>query len=66
MVAGIVIITVVVGVITGIGINRRDPRATANTDPRSGPTVDDACGPCCVVLKTQRRISNRNRIRKAA
>jgi len=52
MVAGIVI--------TGIGMGGSiggTARATANTDPRSGPAVDGARGPCCVGLKTQRRMS---------
>jgi hypothetical protein len=54
MLAGIVI------VITGIGMGGSidgTARATANTDPRSGPAVDGARGPCCVGLKTQRRMS---------
>jgi hypothetical protein len=59
MVAGIVI--TVVGVITGIGMGGGSidgtARATANTDPRSGPAVDGALGPCCVGLKAQRRMS---------
>ncbi len=58
MVAGIVI--TVVGVIIGIGMGGSidgRPGPTANTDPRSGPAVDGACGPCCVGLKTQRRMS---------
>jgi|CZLA01.1.fsa_nt_gi hypothetical protein len=53
MVAGIVI--------TGIGMGGGSivgtARATANTDPRSGPAVDGALGPCCVGLKAQRRMS---------
>lgn len=64
MVAGIVIVITVVGavgVITGIGMHGGSiggtARATANTDPRSGPAVDGARGPCCVGLKTQRRMS---------
>jgi hypothetical protein len=69
MVAGIVIVITVVGVITGIGMGGSidgTARATANTDPRSGPAVDGARSPCCVGLKTQRENVDRNRIKKAA
>lgn len=57
MVAGIVIVIVITGIGMGSGNIGGTARATTNTDPRSASAVDGARGPCCVGLKTQRRMS---------
>ncbi len=72
MVAGIVIVITVVGavgVITGIGMGGGSiggtARATANTDPRSGPAVDGV-RPMLRRAENAKENVDRNRIRKAA